>query len=81
MSCLTENSMKMKSLISPLMLSESLRVYKKYYRRFGIFFLLLGLPILSSAGFNNGGFESDLAGWTVSHWTNPSTIPTFPPTQ
>jgi len=32
------------------------------------------------AGFPNGGFESDLSNWTVSHLRNPATIPTFPPT-
>ena len=39
------------------------------------------LPGLSWAGFTNGGFESGLSSWTISHLNNPTTIPTFPPTQ
>ncbi|MDP2252948.1 MAG: hypothetical protein Q8J60_02090, partial [Thiobacillus sp.] len=37
---------------------------------------------LAQAGFQNGGFESDLANWSVTsyNWGGTRTIPTFPPT-
>jgi hypothetical protein len=41
---------------------------------------LMAAPI-ALAGFPNGGFESDLTNWNVTHWLNPGTIPTFPPTR
>lgn len=39
----------------------------------------LAVGAAAHAEFQNGSFESDYANWTIGHWHNPGTIPTFPP--